>query len=135
MCTPVCQSIGVFLSFLADLHTHANQRTPFPFKAFNISGRISSSPAAFPVFNPRMAAAISVNVKTTSFLKSMVLHVSVGIAFIGFNKSSKYSIQRETIFFSSRKMLPEKSLMEVVVFKLFPRNRLMVCQNTLFVDQ
>ena len=76
MITPVCQSIGVIPSFHPTWHTFVNQHTPSPFNAFNFSGRISSSPAGFPDFNPRMAAATSVNVKTSSFSKSIILHVS-----------------------------------------------------------
>ena len=104
MITPVCQIFGVFPSFHATWLTLVNLRTPCPFNAFNISGRISSSPAAFSDFNPRMAAATSVNVKTSSFPKSIVSHVSVGVALTGCNKSSKYSLQRERISFSSRRM-------------------------------
>ena len=135
MITPVCQSSGVFPSFQATWHTFVNQRTPYPLNAFNISCRISSAPAAFPDFNPRMAAATSVNVKTSSFPKSIVLHVSRGIAFTRFNKYSKCSFQRERISFSSRRMFPVESLMKVVERKLFPRNRRMVCQNILFADE
>ena len=38
------------------------------------------------------------------------------------------------ISFSSRRMFPVESLMEVVL-QLFPRKRRMVCQNTLFADE
>ena len=87
MITHVCQSFGVFPSFHATL-----------LNAFNISGWISSSPEAFPDFNPRMTAATSVDVKTSSSQNQS--HMSVGVAFAGFNKSSKYSLQREKISFS-----------------------------------
>ena len=49
-------------------------------------------------------AATSVNVKTCSLPKSIVSHESVGNVLTGFNKSSKHSLQRERISFSSRKM-------------------------------
>ena len=41
-----------------------------------------SSPAAFPDCNLRVAAATSVNVKTFFFPKSIVSHVSVGVALL-----------------------------------------------------
>ena len=47
MTTPVCQYFGVFPSSHATLHTLVNQRTLFPFDAFNISDRILSSPQFF----------------------------------------------------------------------------------------
>ena len=102
----------------------------FSFNAFNILGWILFSPAAFPDFNRRMAAATSFNVKTSSFPKSIVSYVTVGVALTGFDKSSKLFLQRERIYFSSRRMFPVESLMEIVALKLFPRNRRMVCQST-----
>ena len=129
-CLPV---FWCFSKFPRDL-THPRQSTYFLFRSFNISDRILSSPAAFPNFNPRMAAATSVNLKTSSFPKSIVPHILMDVAFTKFNKSSKCSLQRERISFSSRRMFPVEPLMEVVVLKLFPRNRQMVCQNTLFAD-
>ena len=123
MITPVCQSFGVFPSFYAIAHTLVNQRTSTssPFNAFNISGRILSLPATSPNFNSRMAVATSVNVKTSSFPKLIVTHVSVGVALIGFNTSLNYSLHRERISFLSRRMFPVESLMEVVALILFPR--------------
>ena len=56
-----------------------------------------------------------INVKTSFFSKSIVSHVSVGVALTGFNKSSKYSLQHERISLSSLRMFPVESLMEVVV--------------------
>ena len=116
------------------LNTLVHQRTS-SINAFNISGRISSSPAVFLDFNPCIAAGTSVNVKTSFFPKSFVSHVSVGVTLTGFNKSSKYSLQRERTSFLSLRMFPFESLMEVAVLKLFPRKRRKVCQNTSFVDE
>jgi len=47
--TPVCHSISfdVLPNFHATWHTRVSQRIPWLFKLFNISGLISSSPAAF----------------------------------------------------------------------------------------
>ena len=64
MITLVCQSFGVFRSYCATRHIIVIQRTSFLFSVFNFSGRISSSPSAFPDFNPRIAAAISIKMKT-----------------------------------------------------------------------
>ena len=102
MITPVCQFFDVFPSFQATWHTLVSQHTLFPFNAFNIFGRILSSPANFLDFNPRMAAATSVKVKISSFPKPIESHVSVGVVLTGFNKSSKYFVQRERIPFSSQ---------------------------------
>ena len=90
---------------------------------------------AFRDFNLRMAAATSVNVKTSSFPKSIVLPVLVDVAQIRFNKSSKYSLHRESSFFSFLWMIVVEFLMEVVVLKLLPRNWRMFCQNSLFADE
>ena len=90
MITPFCQFFGVFPSYHATCYTLVNQRTPSPFNVFNILSRIFSSPAIFPDFNPRMTAATFVNVKTSFFPKSVVSHVSMGVALTGFNKSSKF---------------------------------------------
>ena len=51
---------------------------------------------------------------TSSFPKSIVSHVSVGVALIGFNKSSKCSLHRQRISFSFLRMFPVESLMENV---------------------
>ena len=91
MITPVCQFFGVFPSFHVISLTLFNHCTPM-FNAFNISGQISSLPTAISDFNPHMAAATSINVKTSSFPKSIVLHVPVAVAFRGFNKSLKYCL-------------------------------------------
>ena len=90
MIAPVCQSFGVFPSFDVTGHTFVNQCTPSPFNIFNMSSRISSSSTAFPNFNPHMAAATSVNVKTSSFPKSIVSHVSVVLPLLG--SANLYSI-------------------------------------------
>ena len=66
--TPVCQSLGVLPNFHATSHTRINQRIPSSVSAFNISGLISSSPAAFPGFVPLIAVATSAAVKTSSSL-------------------------------------------------------------------
>ena len=99
MITPVCQSF-VFLLVFTPLDTPSSTNGPSPFNAFTILDQILFSPAVFPDFNSHLAASTSVNVKTSSFPKSIVSHVSVGVAFTGFNKSSKYSLQRERIFSS-----------------------------------
>ena len=52
------------------------QGTSSLFNTFNISSRILSSAAVFPDFNPRRAAAISVNVKTPSFPKFCIARIS-----------------------------------------------------------
>ena len=80
---------------------------------FHIGFRLHQQ-AAFPNFNLRMADATSVKEMTSSsFPKSIVSHVSVGAALSGINKSSKYLLHREKIFFSSLRMLSGKSLIEV----------------------
>ena len=84
-------------------------------------------------FHFYVAAATFVNVKT-SLPKSIIPHVSVGVAPTEFNKSSKYLLQRKRISFSFLMMLPVESLMEVVVLELFPRKRGMVCRNSLLAN-
>ena len=65
--------------------------------------------------------------KNFLFPKLIVLHNSVVDALTGFNKSLKYSLHCERISFSSFRMFQVESLMKVVVSKLFPRKRQMVC--------
>ena len=109
MTTPVCLSFGVFPS-------STPRDTPFLTNAllrsinFYILGRISSSPAAFPDFNPCKAAGTYVNVKTSSFPTSIESHVSVVFAYQGSNKSSKYFLHRKKISFSSLRLFPVESL-------------------------
>ena len=62
------------------------------------------------------------------------LNVSRFDAFTGFKRSSKYSLHRERILFSSARMLPAESLIENVTLDFLPRKRRMVCQNTLFAE-
>ena len=99
------------------------------YNAFHILGRISSSPAPFFDFSLRMVAATSVNVKTSSFPKSTLSHVPEDVGFTGFNKSTKYSLSCEKIpfhlSFRISLMFPDKCLMGIVVFKLFPCKRRM----------
>ena len=135
MITPVCQSFGAFPGFNATWQTLANQSTPSLFNDFNISGRISSSQAAFADFSSHVAAVTYVNVKISSFPKSIESLMSVGVAHTGFNKSTKYSIHRKRISLSFLRMVSVEFLMEVVAHKLFPRKRRMVCQYTLFADE
>ena len=47
--------------------------------------------------------------------------MSVGVAFTGFSKSSKYSLHQEGIYSSFLWMLPIEFLIETVMLKLFPR--------------
>ena len=118
-------------NFHATWHTRVNHRISSPsVSAFNISGLISSSPAAFPDFIPLITVATSAAVKTSSSL-----NVSRVDAFTGLKRSSKYSLHRERISFSSVRMLPAESLMEYVTLHLLPRKRRMVCQNTLFAEK
>ena len=133
--TPVCQSIGVLPNFHATWHTRVNQRIPSPVSAFNISGLISSSPAAYPDFITLIAVPISAAVKTSSFPRCVILCVSRVDAFTGFKRSSKYSLHRERISFSSVRKLPAKFLVEYVTLDLLPRKRRMICQNTLFAEK
>ena len=61
---------------------------------------------------PERSVRLFVNkldVKTSTFSKSIVSHVSVPDAFTGFNKSLKYSLHRERISFSSLRMFPVES--------------------------
>jgi len=95
--------------------------------AFNISGLISSSPAAFPDFNRPIATATSLAVKTFSSPKHIDLCVSSLVAFTGFRSSSKYSLHLDRISFLSLRMLPEGSLMEEQEFDLLPCKRRTVC--------
>ena len=118
MITSVCQTFDFFPSFHVTWYTFVNQRIYSPFNAFNILVRILSSLAAFPHFNPRTAAATFVN-GISSLPKSILLHVSVGVALTGFNKSSKYYLHREKISFSSLGMFPIESLIKVVAFNFF----------------
>ena len=89
----------------------------------------------FSGFQSSIVAISSVDVKTFSFQKLIVSHVSVGVALNRFKKYSKYYLHRKRNYFSSLKMFPIESLMEIVVFKHFPHLRRMVCQNTLHVDE
>ena len=132
---PVCQSLGVLPNFHSTWHTRVNQRFPSPVNAFNISGLISSSPAAFPDFISLIAVATSAAVKTSFSPRCVTSCVSRVNAFIGFKRSSKYSLHRERISFSSVRMLPSESLIEYVTLDLLPRKRRMVCKNTLFAEK
>ena len=71
------------------------------------------------------------------FLFPKINHIACvsGCCHYWVQKSSKYSLIYERISFSSRRIFPVEFLVEVVVLKLFPRNRRMVCQNTLFADE
>ena len=84
MITPVSASLLLFfqVAMLPD-SSLLNQRTSFPFYAFNILDRVSFSAAAFPGFKPRMAAATFVTLKIFSFSKSIKSRVSVGMLFWG----------------------------------------------------
>ena len=108
---PVCQSLVVLPNFHATWDTRVNYRISSPVSAFNISGLISSSPAAFPDFIPLIAVATFAAVKTSSSPKCIPLWVSRIDAFTGFKRSSKYFLHRERISFLSVKMLPAESLM------------------------
>ena len=66
--TPVCQSQEVLPNFHATSHTRINQRIHSSVSAFNISGLISSSPAAFPDYIPSIAVSTSAAVNTSSSL-------------------------------------------------------------------
>ena len=98
MITSVCQSFEVFRSFYAIWHTFVNQHTS-SFNAFNTWVQIASSLAFFLDFNSCTAAATSVKMKIYSFPKSIKSHVSMGVALPGFNKFSKYSLNRGRISF------------------------------------
>ena len=113
--TPVCQSLGVLPNFHATWHTCVNQKIPAPVSTFNISGLISSLPSAFPDFIRLIVVATSATVKTFSSPKSVTSCVSKVDAFRGFKRSSKYSLPRERILFSSVRMLPAESLMVITV--------------------
>ena len=97
--TPVCQSLGVLPNFHATWHTRVNQRIPSPVSAFNISGLISFSPAAFPDFISLIAVTTAAAVKTSSSPKCVTSCVLRVDAFTGFKRSSKYSLHRERISF------------------------------------
>ena len=133
--TPVCQSVWVLPNFYATWHTRVNQRIPSSVSAFNISGLISSLPAAFPDFIPLIAVATSATVKTSSSSTCVTLYLLRVDAFTRFKRSSKYSLHRERISFSSVGMFPAESLMEYVTLDFSPRKRRMVCQNTLFAEK
>ena len=99
--------------------THPCQRFTPLFNAFNISGRISSSPAVFR-FQSLYGCCYFCHCEHFLFPKlNQITYVSVGVALAGFNKSLKYFLQREGISFLLRRMFPVESLMEVVVLKLF----------------
>jgi len=66
MITPVCNSFGVLPNFRATCHIRVSQRIPSMHNAFNISGLISSSQAAFPDFHRPIATATSLAGKTFS---------------------------------------------------------------------
>ena len=74
--------------------------------------------------------ATSAAVKTSSYPRCVTSCMSRVDGFTGFKRSSKYSLHRERISFSSIRMLPSESLIELVVLDLLPRKRRMVCQNT-----
>ena len=67
----------------------------------------------------------------------MINHVTSvnGCCSCGYNKSSKYFLCHQKISFSSLRMFPVESFIEVVVFKLFPCKRQMDRQNTLVCRQ
>ena len=58
--TLVCHCFGACPVLHATLQTRVSQRTPYVFIAFNISGLISSSPGAVPVFIDLITAFTSV---------------------------------------------------------------------------
>ena len=80
---------------------------------------ISSSPAAFPDFIPLIAVTTSAAMKTSSFPKCITFCVSRVNTFTAFKRSSKYSLHRARILFSSVKMFPTESLMEVCDTQFF----------------
>ena len=106
-CLPIS---GSFAKLLCNWYTCVNQSIPSPVSAFNISGLISSSPAAaFPDIIPLIAVATLAAVKTSSFPKCVTSYVSLVDALTGFKISLKYSIYCERISFSFMRMLPGES--------------------------
>ena len=117
MITPVCQSFGASSFHAIPLSSNVLH---FLFNAIKISGRISSSPAAFSGFQFLYGCCHFCHCEYFLFPKlNQIAYVSVGNALTGFNKSSKYSLHGEGIYFSSLGMFPVKYLMEIVVLETF----------------
>ena len=117
MITTVCQSFDAS-SFHAILLS--NNVLLFLFNAIKISGRISYSPAAFSGFQFLYGCCYFCHCEHFLFPKlNQIAYVSVGKALTGLNKSSKYSLHGEGIYFSSLGMFQVKYLMEIVVFETF----------------
>ena len=127
--------MGDLPNFDAIWHTRVNQRIPSPISAFNISGLISSSLAAFPDFMPSIAVATSAAVKKSSSPKCITLCESRVDADTGFKRSSKYFLQLERPSFSSVGMFPADSQTEYATVDILPRKRRVVCQNTVFAEK
>ena len=99
MITPVCQSFGAS-SFHAILLS--SNVLHFLFNAIKISGRISSSPAAFSGFQFLYGCCHFCHCEHFLFPKlNQIAYVSVGNALTGLNKSSKYSLHGEGIYLIS----------------------------------
>ena len=87
MITSVCQSFGVFqISTPPDTPLLTNVFLCSMPSTFQVGFRAYQQP--FFDFNSPMAAT-SVKVKASSFSKLIVSHMSVSVAFTGFNKFSK----------------------------------------------
>ena len=106
---PVCQSRGLSSYFHETWHTRLNQIIFSPVSVLNICRLISFLPAAFPDFIPLIAVATSDVVKTSSFHKCITSSESWFDAFTGFKRSSRYSLHRERISFSSMRILSAES--------------------------
>ena len=102
----------------ATLQIRVNQRTLYIFIAFNISGLISSSPGAFPVFNDLIAAFTSASVIWISS-PTCSSWICVGVASTGFKRSLKYSLYRFKVASWSFRVTPFESSIKKAAWDLF----------------
>ena len=116
MITPVCQSFWCFSKFTPidiPLSTNILFLCSMP-STFQFNFILTNTFLEF----QSLYGCCTFNVTTSSFPKSIVLDVLVGIALLGLTNHFKYSLYHEMISFSSLRMLPVESLMEVVAVKL-----------------
>ena len=116
MITPVCQSFWWFSTFPHHLTHPCTLLCSMP-SLFQLDFIFTNS---FTDFNLAWLLPL------LSMWRLQLNNMCQCAALTGFNKSSKYSINHERISFSSLRMIPDKSLMEGMVFKLFLQKQQMV---------
>ena len=132
--TPLCQSLGV-------LHTSTQLHTLALTREFLLQSALPTSriwlylhQQLFQIypFNCRCHFCCSENFLFPKCVTSCESRVD---AFTGFKRSSKNSLHRVRISFSSIRMLPSESLMEYVTLDLLPHKWHMVYLNTLSAEK